>query len=49
MDVVGEEATVTSYHLKELKYVEACMKESMRVATPVPLIARECSEELVLG
>jgi len=48
MDVVGEDATVTSYHLKELKYVEACMKESMRVATPVPLIARECSEELVL-
>jgi len=48
MEVVGEEETVTPFHLKELKYLDACMRESMRIATPVPYIGREAGADLVI-
>ncbi|KAK6021156.1 hypothetical protein OSTOST_13183 [Ostertagia ostertagi] len=35
-------------HLPQLKYLECCVKESLRVCTPVPMIMRQlgCDQEL---
>ncbi|CAN7939371.1 unnamed protein product [Ixodes hexagonus] len=40
---------ITSEDLKEMKYLECCLKESQRLYPSVPFISRTCSEELVIG
>jgi len=35
-------------HLREMKYLEACIKESLRLMPSVPLIGRESSEDIVV-
>lgn len=48
-EVVGSEENVTFAHLNELKTMEMCVKESMRVYPPVPMIARHIAEDIKLG
>jgi cytochrome P450 len=33
----------------DLKYVEMCWREAMRLHTPVPFVGRELSEPILLG
>jgi len=48
MDVVGPEDNITPAHLKELRYLDACVKESLRKAAPVPFVGREASKDIVI-
>ncbi|PIO69885.1 hypothetical protein TELCIR_08282 [Teladorsagia circumcincta] len=36
-------------HLPQLKYLECCVKESLRVCTPVPMIMRQLGADQALG
>jgi cytochrome P450 family 4 len=40
---------VTNEDLVNLKYVEMCWKEAMRLHPPIPVIGRKLSEDLLLG
>jgi cytochrome P450 family 313 len=40
---------VTHENIAHLKYLDWCLKESMRLHTPIPIIGRNLSEDLVLG
>jgi cytochrome P450 len=40
---------VTFEDLKELKYLENCIKESMRLFAPAPLMSRTLHSDLKLG
>lgn len=40
---------ITSAQLTQLKYLELCIKESLRIYPSVPLIGRKIVEELKLG
>lgn len=40
---------ITSEDLKEMKYLECCLKESQRLYPSVPFIARTCTEDLVIA
>lgn len=40
---------ITVQDLKELKYLDNCIKESMRVFSPVPVIMRELRNPMVIG
>jgi len=48
MDVVPVGSNVTTAHLKELRYLDACIKESLRKAAPVPFVGREASKDIVI-
>ncbi|CAH2108029.1 unnamed protein product [Euphydryas editha] len=48
--VLGDsDRSPTTDDLSEMKYLECCMKESLRLYPSVPLIARHLREEIVLG
>jgi len=49
MEVIGEGENVTANQLKDLRYLEACLKEAMRLCPPVPIIGREALEDLTIG
>lgn len=40
---------ITVQDLKELRYLNNCINESMRVFSPVPLIQRELRKEMEIG
>lgn len=40
---------VTLEDLKELKYLERCLKEAMRLFPPVPMVQRVLREDLKMG
>ena len=40
---------VTSQDLSQMKYLECCIKESLRLYPSVPIIGREVTEDIVLG
>ena len=40
---------VTTADLREMKYLECCVKESLRLFPSVPFLARELKEEIVIG
>lgn len=44
----GVEPEITTSDLKQLPYLECCIKESLRLCPPFPLIGRELDEELVI-
>jgi len=48
MDVVPPDGNVTAAHLKELRYLDACIKESLRKAAPVPIVGRESNKDIVI-
>jgi cytochrome P450 len=40
---------VTAHDLIELKYLECCIKETMRMYPPIPIISRYLTEEVQAG
>ncbi|XP_073945643.1 cytochrome P450 4c21-like [Choristoneura fumiferana] len=46
ISVVGHKDDVNKYH--ELPYLDAVFKESVRLFPPVPIVSRDCNEELQL-
>ncbi|VDM57612.1 unnamed protein product [Angiostrongylus costaricensis] len=44
-EVLGENDYVTVEHLPYLKYLECCLKESLRIYPSVPMIMRELNED----
>lgn len=51
VEVLGPESTddVTCSQMNDLKYLDIVIKESMRLYSPVPLIARRLDTDCVLG
>lgn len=45
----ASERTATLEDLKEMKYLECCIKETLRLYPSVHYIARDIPEEIVLG
>lgn len=45
----GSDREPTMEDLKRMKYLERCMKESLRLYPSVPMIARRLTEDLKLG
>ncbi|ROT63646.1 Cytochrome P450 4C1 [Penaeus vannamei] len=45
----GSDRPATMADLRELKYLELCLKESLRVFPPVPMIIREVKEEIQIN
>ena len=35
--------------IKNIKYLDACLKEIMRLYPPCPFLARYCSEDTIIG
>ncbi|CAD6192818.1 unnamed protein product [Caenorhabditis auriculariae] len=48
-EVLGEDDDVTVEHLPRLKYMECCLKESLRVCPSVPIVMRELATDQQLG
>jgi len=44
-----EEYRVTMKDLNEMKYLECCIKEALRLYPSVPVIARKISEDINIG
>lgn len=40
---------ITMEHLQNMKYLEQCVKETLRLAPSIPLIARVLTEDVKLG
>ena len=51
MEIYGDdsEADVTQEQMKEMKYLEACIKEALRLFPSVPIFARYASQILIIG
>lgn len=51
VNVIGSNRTTpaTFQHLSSLKYMEAVIKESLRMYAPVPFIGRYLDNDIVLG
>lgn len=48
--VLGDsDRPITMNDLNELKYLECCIKEALRLYPSVPLIARKLTEDTVIG
>lgn len=49
--VLGQntEGDVTLAHIAELKYLEMCIKESLRLFPPAPIFMRNLREDIELG
>jgi len=45
----NRERPVTPEDLTKLKYLECCIKESMRLCTPIPMVGRTLQNEFELG
>jgi len=48
-DVAGASGYVSAEHIKQLKLLEACIKEAIRIAPPVPQYTREVTEDCTIG
>jgi len=48
-EVVGERENISNNDMKGLKLLEACIKEAMRLAPPVPIISRMVEENCTIG
>jgi cytochrome P450 len=44
-----EDIHVTHEHIARLECMDCCLKESMRLFPPVPLVGRKLSEDILLG
>ena len=51
IEVLGEdrEKSITMRDLQDLKYLEAVIKESLRMYPPVPMIGRQITEDTKIG
>lgn len=49
IDVLGEEESVTREHLSKLIYLEAAIKEAVRLYPIGPIVAREATTDIQLG
>lgn len=51
LNVCGEDknSNVTPEHINQLKYLEFCFKEALRMYTTVPFVGREVPEDMVVG
>jgi len=47
--VMGGEEEVTTQHLAQMRYLDAVVKEALRLAPPVPFIIREATENVFIG
>ena len=48
-DVLGDDEVFSIEQLKNLKYLEACIKETLRLYNPVPFAVRKLNEPTVIG
>ena len=50
LDVVGgPEVLLTGEHLKDLRYMEMCIKETLRLFPSVPIMGRKVTNDIVIG
>jgi cytochrome P450 len=47
--LVAGKTEVRNEDLANLKYVEMCWKEAMRLHPPIPAVGRKLSEDILLG
>ena len=45
----GDKESITYDKIQKMEYLERCLKETMRLFSSVPLIARRLSENLVIS
>lgn len=48
-EIVGDDETITAQHIKQLDYLERCIKESLRLLPIGPHIGRNITKEIVLS
>lgn len=51
-DVVGKKVItddITTENMKELKYLDRCIKEALRMFPSIPFVARQMTENLAVG
>ena len=48
-DVLGDDEVFSIEQLKNLKYLEACIKEALRIYNPIPFVVRKLNEPTVIG
>ena len=49
LDREAPEGDVTAKHLDRMPYVEACIKEALRIYSPAALLGRQLSEATVIN
>ena len=45
----GTKSNVTKQDMSRMKYLEACIKESLRLYPPVPIFGRKTSQDIILN